>query len=42
MSGPLLVNASQKRMRRLASWLLPLTIGIVAAIGCFPYQWGGQ
>ena len=38
MSGPLLVNASQKRLRRLGVWVLPFTFGALIAAGTYP--WG--
>jgi len=35
MSGPLLVTASQKRLRRLASWSLPLLGGALVGLATF-------
>lgn len=32
MRGPLLKEASQKRLQRLAGWTLPLVLGGLAAI----------
>ena len=37
MTGPLLAGASQKRLRRLAAWALPVTFGFLLAAGCYPW-----